>query len=107
MTDKMGVRIKWLGCASFEMDFGGVTVVNDPWITDNEKTDLTWEAVEKCDGKKPEIVDCGDFTSAVQAAAKAAEAGDVVLMSPACAAFDQFKNFMERGAYYKKLVKEL
>ena len=55
----------------------------------------------------PEIIDCGDFTSAVHAAAQAAENGDVVLMSPACAAFDQFKNFMERGAYFKKLVKEL
>ena len=56
---------------------------------------------------KPPIVDCGDFTSATLAAAKAAEAGDVVLMSPACAAFDQFKNFMERGAHFKKLIKEL
>ncbi len=49
MSDKLGVRIKWLGCAAFEMDFGGLTVVNDPWITDNKKTDLTWENVEKCD----------------------------------------------------------
>lgn len=55
----------------------------------------------------PEIVDCGDFESAVRAAAAAAEAGDVVLMSPACAAFDQFKNFMVRGAYFKQLIKEL
>ena len=55
----------------------------------------------------PEIVDCGDFTSAVYAAAKAAREGDVVLMSPASAAFDQFKNFMVRGEYFKKLVKEL
>jgi len=47
--DAMGVRLKWLGCACFEMDFGGVTVVNDPWITPNTKTELTWEAVEKCD----------------------------------------------------------
>ena len=55
----------------------------------------------------PEIVDCGDFESAVRAATSAAEAGDVVLMSPACAAFDQFKNFMVRGAFFKRLVKEL
>lgn len=68
---------------------------------------LIRQAVEKCDGEKPEIVDCGDFTSAVYAAAKAAEAGDVVLMSPASAAFDQFKNFMVRGQYFKKLVMEL
>ncbi len=64
-------------------------------------------AVEACDGEKPEIVDCGDFTSAVMAAAAAAESGDVVLMSPASAAFDQFKNFMVRGAYFKKLIMEL
>ncbi len=53
------------------------------------------------------IVDCGDFESAVRAAAAAAEPGDVVLMSPASAAFDQFKNFMVRGEFFKKLVREL
>ena len=64
-------------------------------------------AVEAAEGEKPEIVDCADFTAAVYAAAAAAEPGDVVLMSPASAAFDQFKNFMVRGAYFKKLVMEL
>ena len=67
-------------------------------------------AVENCPAYKPEalpIVDCGDFESAVRAAAAAAEAGDIVLMSPASAAFDQFKNFMVRGEFYKKLVREL
>ena len=68
------------------------------------------EAVENSPEYKPgfpEIEDCADFTAAVYAAAKAARKGDVVLMSPASAAFDQFKNFMVRGEYYKKLVKEL
>ena len=55
----------------------------------------------------PVIVECRDFTDAVMQAAKAAKEGDVVLMSPASAAFDQFKNFMERGKYFKKLVMEL
>jgi UDP-N-acetylmuramoylalanine--D-glutamate ligase len=55
----------------------------------------------------PRIVDCGDFTNAVKTAAAEAQAGDVVLMSPASAAFDQFKNFEYRGRYYKALVKEL
>jgi UDP-N-acetylmuramoylalanine--D-glutamate ligase len=68
---------------------------------------LIRQAVENCNGDKPEIVDCADFTSAVYAAANAAESGDVVLMSPASAAFDQFKNFMVRGQYFKKLVMEL
>ena len=64
-------------------------------------------AVEACGGKQPEIVDCADFEAAVRAAAAAAEAGDVVLMSPASAAFDQFKNFMVRGQFFKKIVMEL
>ncbi len=55
----------------------------------------------------PEIIDCGDFTTAVEKSAADAKAGDVVLMSPASAAFDQFKNFMVRGDYFKKLIKEL
>ena len=68
------------------------------------------QAVENCPDYVPgypEIVDCADFTDAVYKAAAAAVDGDVVLMSPASAAFDQFKNFMERGAYFKRLVKEL
>ena len=64
-------------------------------------------AVERCGGEMPEITDCGDFASAVKAAAADAQAGDVVLMSPASAAFDQFKNFMVRGETFKKLVMEL
>lgn len=68
------------------------------------------QAVVNCQEYNPsalEIVDCGSFEPAVRAAAQAAKPGDVVLMSPASAAFDQFKNFMVRGDFYKKLVKEL
>ena len=56
---------------------------------------------------KPELIDCADFTDAVHKAATDAVSGDIVLMSPASAAFDQFKNFMVRGNYFKELVKEL
>ena len=55
----------------------------------------------------PELIDCADFTDAVYRSAGDAKPGDIVLMSPASAAFDQFKNFMERGAYFKKLIKDL
>ena len=68
---------------------------------------LIQAAVEACPGEKPEIVDCGNFEAAVRAAAAAAVEGDVVLMSPASAAFDQFKNFAVRGAFFKKIIKEL
>ena len=67
-------------------------------------------AVENCPDYKPgcpEIYDCGDFDGAVYAAVRGAQSGDVVLMSPASASFDQFKNFEVRGNYFKKLIKEL
>ncbi len=65
------------------------------------------EAVESCGEEAPEIVMCENFESAVYSAAAAARSGDVVLMSPASPAFDQFKNFMVRGAFFKKLIMEL
>ena len=66
------------------------------------------KAVEACGSTDtPQMVDCADFESAVRAAAAAAVAGDVVLMSPASAAFDQFKNFAVRGNFFKKIVMEL
>ena len=64
-------------------------------------------AVEQTGMEQPEITDCGDFENAVRTAAAAARAGDIVLMSPASASFDQFKNFMVRGECFKKIVKEL
>ena len=64
-------------------------------------------SVENCAGEKPQMFDCGNFTAAVRAAAAAAEAGDVVLMSPASASFDEFKNFMVRGECFKTIIKEL
>jgi UDP-N-acetylmuramoylalanine--D-glutamate ligase len=47
---------------------------------------------------------CGDLESAVGAAAAAASPGEVVLMSPACASYDQFRDFEERGDRFRELV---
>lgn len=47
-----------------------------------------------------------DFDKAVLLAKEIAEDGDVVLLSPACASFDAFKNFMERGNKFKQIVNE-
>lgn len=53
------------------------------------------------------IVNTGSASEAVHAAFHFANKGDVVLMSPACASFDLFKNFEDRGNQFKKAVKEL
>lgn len=44
-----GIDLRWLSVASFEMRFGGTTVVTDPYITDCVGTELTHEAIEACD----------------------------------------------------------
>ena len=56
---------------------------------------------------RPEITEVQTLAEAVAEAKNAAKPGDVVLLSPACAAFDQFKNFMVRGQTFKTLVRDL
>lgn len=53
------------------------------------------------------LVETEDLVAAVAAAQAAAVPGDIVVLSPACAAFDKFKNFMERGKVFKELVNAL
>jgi len=47
---------------------------------------------------------CGDLATAVEAAARAAGPGEVVLLSPACASYDQYADYEERGAHFRELV---
>ena len=54
-----------------------------------------------------ELVHCETLDNAVQHAHKHASAGDIVLLAPACASFDQFQNFEHRGDTFKHLVAEL
>lgn len=63
------------------------------------------EAVEKTGFKN--IHSAATFEEAVITASSLAEAGDVVLLSPACASWDMFKSFEERGDLFKKIVYSL
>ena len=52
-------------------------------------------------------VHCGDLGTALTEAAAAASAGEIVLLSPACASYDQFDSFEHRGDEFRRLVAEL
>lgn len=55
----------------------------------------------------PEIEEYAQFRDAVLAAVRSAQPGDIVLLSPASASFDQFKNFAQRGNRFKQIIQEL
>jgi len=55
-------------------------------------------------GARVPVRECGDLEHAVAAAAAAARPGDVVLLSPACASYDQFADFQARGERFRELV---
>ncbi|NLF30967.1 MAG: UDP-N-acetylmuramoyl-L-alanine--D-glutamate ligase [Planctomycetes bacterium] len=58
-------------------------------------------------GCAPEVVSAPRFDDAVRAAQAAAASGDVVLLSPACASYDQFANYIARGERFAQLVRTL
>lgn len=52
------------------------------------------------------VFEDNDFEKAIRLAKEAAEQGDIVLLSPACASFDAFQNFAERGERFRSIVKQ-
>jgi UDP-N-acetylmuramoylalanine--D-glutamate ligase len=51
--------------------------------------------------------ECGDLERALAAARAAARPGEVVLLSPACASFDQYEDFEARGRHFQELVGQM
>ncbi len=67
---------------------------------DNEKL------VREFEGVVPRVISTSTLEDAMRAAKAEATQGDVVLLSPACASFDLFKNYEQRGELFKQWVKE-
>jgi UDP-N-acetylmuramoylalanine--D-glutamate ligase len=71
---------------------------------------LVGEAKEKINraiGDFAETYLLGTFEEAVLLAYQKSRAGDIILLSPGCSSFDMFRNFEERGDYFKKIVTQL
>ncbi len=68
--------------------------------------EATEQLAQDLDGAAP-LRRCGDLERAVAEAAKAARPGEVVLLSPACASYDQYADFEARGDHFKALVRNL
>jgi UDP-N-acetylmuramoylalanine--D-glutamate ligase len=86
---------------------GGFDGLRDPVSARCKACYLIGEAAERLaadlEGTVP-LHGCGDLESAVKAATEAAEPGDVILLSPACASYDQYRDFEERGEHFRSLV---
>lgn len=65
------------------------------------------EKINRAIGDFAETFLVGTFEEAVLMAFQKSRSGDIILLSPGCASFDMFRNFEERGDYFKKLVNQL
>lgn len=64
-------------------------------------------AIGEAIGSEVSCTNCGDLVNAVKTAAAKAVSGDLVLLSPACASFDQFRDYKERAEVFVAEVEEL
>jgi len=87
------------------------TVLREPLHTKARAALLIGAAAAKIAGQLGNntvpLIQCGTLAEAVQKAHRVAEAGDTVLLAPACASFDQFESFEHRGRVFKELVNAL
>jgi UDP-N-acetylmuramoylalanine--D-glutamate ligase len=85
-------------------DFGALAAALGPNI---RAVYVIGETAEELARAIPDTIAAGDLATAVERAAAAAQPGEVVLLSPAAASYDQFRDFEERGEEFKRLVANL
>lgn len=100
-------RVHWIAGGQAKGD--GLTACR-PWFGHVKRAYLIGEAMEPFAaeiGDALPVERSGDLAVAVAAAAAAAAPGDIVLLSPACASFDQFTDYEQRGDRFRELVQAL
>lgn len=104
-------KILILGGSSKNSDFAelGEAINNSDSIKAIIGIGEEWRRIrEKVRNDNIEIIEnCKDMHEIVSQASKISEIGDVILLSPACASFDMFKNYKDRGEKFKEAVFEL
>jgi len=100
-------RLHWIAGGQAKGDGLGAC---RPWFGHVKRAYLIGEAMEPFAaeiGDAIPVEKSGDMASAVKQAAAAARPGDIVLLSPACASFDQYKDYEQRGDAFRALVQAL
>ncbi|MBB6425549.1 UDP-N-acetylmuramoyl-L-alanine--D-glutamate ligase [Sphingopyxis sp. JAI128] len=100
-------RIHWIAGGQAKGD--GLAACR-PWFGHVKRAYLIGEAMEDFAteiGDAIAVERSGDMATAVKQAAAAARPGDIVLLSPACASFDQYKDYEQRGDAFRTLVQAL
>ncbi len=106
-------EILLMGGSSKNSDFTelGNTISNAKNIKAIIKIGAEWDRIkESIKASLPGvkiIEDCGSMKNAVRIASEIAKDGDVVILSPACASFDRYKNYKDRGDQFKEAVNNL
>ena len=100
-------RLHWIAGGQAKGD--GLSACR-PWFGHVKRAYLIGEAMEAFADEIGDAIPvdrAGDLATAVAHAAAAVEPGDIVLLSPACASFDQFRDYEQRGDAFRDLVRAL
>lgn len=88
----------------------GLCAMASAVVLTGEARDQIMTALEQCpdyDPQRLKVTVIPDYLTAMEAACRMAQAGDIVLLSPACTSFDAFKNFEARGEAFRSIVRAL